>query len=149
MRWPEALKGDVLDAGGPALPACPSWPRYLYPCLSIPRGRCQSAMGAFPFFSIAFPQQGHEGASFDISLPGTVRICTTFLHLLPDVPSSSVQTLSLGSPACTKPTRWEGIRKKTESSPAWEIAGSWADGDATLVIALHPCSGSSCCDARF
>jgi hypothetical protein len=27
-------------------------------------------------------------------------------------------------------------------------AGSWAAGDATLVIALHPCSGSSCCDAR-
>ena len=81
-------------------------------------------MGTFPFFSIALPRQGHEGASFDISLPGTVRMRTGLLHLLPDVPNSSVRALSLGSPVCTKPTRWEGIRKKTESSPAWEMADS-------------------------
>ena len=75
-------------------------------------------MGTLPFPSIAFPQQGHEGASFAASLPETVRMRTGLLHLLVDVPNSSVRALSLGSPACTKPTRWEGIRKKTESSPA-------------------------------
>ena len=36
------MKAD-LD---PALPACPSWPGHLYPCLSTPRGGYQSAMGA-------------------------------------------------------------------------------------------------------
>jgi hypothetical protein len=117
--------------------------------LSIPRGRCQSMMGAFPFFSIVLPQQGQQGASDTAGLPGTVRICTAFRHLLVDVPNSLVRALSLGFPVCTKPSRWEGIRKKTESSPAWEMAGSWAAVDATLVSALHPPSESTCCDARF
>ena len=106
-------------------------------------------MGAFPFFSIAFPQQGQHGASDTAGLPGTVRICTAFLHLLVDVPNSLVRALSLGSPVCTKPSRWEGIQKKTESSPVWEMADSWAAVDAILVSALHPCSESTCCDARF
>ena len=106
-------------------------------------------MGTLPFFSIVLPQQGQHGASDTASLPGTVRICTAFLHLLVDVPNSSVRALSLGSPACTKPSRWEGIQKKTESSPVWEMADSWAAVDAILVSALHPCSESTCCDARF
>ena len=108
-------------------------------------------MGAFPFFSIVLPQQGHEEASCASSLPGTVRMRTTFLHLLPDVPNSSVRTLSLGSPAYTKPTRGEGIWMKPGAaiSPAWEMAGSWAAVDAILVSALHPSSESTCCDARF
>ena len=108
-------------------------------------------MGAFLFFSIALPQQGYEGVSFAASLPGTVRICTGLLHLLPDVPNSSVRTLSLGSPACTKPSRWEGIWMKPGAaiSSAWEMADSWAAVDAILVSALHPCSESTCCDARF
>ena len=73
-------------------------------------------MGAFPFFSIVLPQQGQHGASFAAILPGTVRICTAFLHLLDNVPNSLVRALSWGFPVCTKPSRWEGIRKKTESS---------------------------------
>ena len=119
--------------------------------LPIPRGGCRSAMGAFPFFSIAFPQQGQHGASDTAGLPGTVRICTAFLHLLVDVPNSLVRALSLGSPVCTKPSRCEGIWMKPGAaiSSAWEMADSWAAVDATLVSALHPRSGSSCCDARF
>ncbi|RRF97482.1 MAG: hypothetical protein DUD39_14665 [Coriobacteriaceae bacterium] len=34
-------------------------------------------------------------------------------------------------------------------SSAWETAGSWAAADATLVIALHPSSESTCCDAKI
>jgi hypothetical protein len=100
-------------------------------------------MGAFPFFSIALPQQGHEEASCASSLPGTVRICTGFLHLLVDVPNFSVQTLSLGFPACTNPSRWEGIWMKPGAaiSSAWEMAGNWAAVDATLVSALHSLFG--------
>ena len=108
-------------------------------------------MGTFPFFSIALPQQGQYGASFDISLPGTVRMRTGLLHLLPDVPNSLVRALSLGSPACTKLSRCEGIWMKpgAAASSAWETAGSWAAADATLVSVLHPSSESTCCDARF
>ena len=108
-------------------------------------------MGAFPFFSIALPQQGQHGASDTAGLPGTVRICTAFLHLLVDVPNSSVHTPSLGFPVCTKPSKCEGIWMKPGAaiSSTWEMAGSWAAVDAILVSALHPCSGSSCCDARF
>ncbi|MFC2648094.1 MAG: hypothetical protein ACFNZW_09185, partial [Coriobacteriaceae bacterium] len=58
--------------------------------------------GGLPVFSIAFPQQGHERASFAASLPGTVRMHTAFLHLLVDVPNSSGRALSFGFPVCTK-----------------------------------------------
>ena len=62
-------------------------------------------MGTCPLPSMAFLQQGHEGASLAASLPGTVRICTGLLHRLAEVPNSSVRTLSLGTPVCMNPSR--------------------------------------------
>jgi hypothetical protein len=98
-------------------------------------------MGVLPFFSIGCPQQEHDGVSFTSSLPGTESMRGGVGYLLDDVSTSSVRTASLSSPVCTNPSRCEGIERKAGASLAWEMAGSWAAGDATLVSALHPCSG--------
>ncbi|RRF94967.1 MAG: hypothetical protein DUD39_16310, partial [Coriobacteriaceae bacterium] len=72
-------------------------------------------MGTFPFPSIDLPQQGHDGASFTSSLPGTKSMRTGVRNLLDDVSKSSVRTASLGSPLCTKPSRCKGIAKKLKT----------------------------------
>ena len=99
-------------------------------------------MGTCPLPSMDFPQQGHEGASFDISLPGTVRILARLWHLLVEVPNSSVRALSCGTSVCTNPSRCEGswMKPGAHISSALEIGGSWAATDATLVIAVHSSS---------
>jgi hypothetical protein len=108
MRCPGALKGTS------SVEVCPhSLHAHLRRdtsilALSMPRGRCQSVMGTCPLPSMDFPQQGHEGASFDISLPGTVRILARLWHLLVEVPNSSVRALSCGTSVCTNPSRCEG-----------------------------------------
>jgi hypothetical protein len=68
------------------------------------------------FPSIGLPQQEHDGASFTSSLPGTESMQGGVGYLLDDVSTSSVQTASLSSPVCTKPSRCEGIERKAEAS---------------------------------
>jgi hypothetical protein len=114
-------EGHPFRECAPALPACSSWPQDLYPRPSHPQREVPEHDGVFPFFSIALPQQGHEGASFASSLPGTDRMRTAFLHPLVDVLNFSVRALSLGFPVCTRPSRYEGIWMKPGAAilPAW------------------------------
>ena len=127
------MKAD-LD---PALPACPSWPGHLYPCLSIPRGRCQSATGAFPFPSIGPPQQGHNGASCTSSLPSTDRMRTGLWHPPGRCPELLCTDALAWFPCLHKSFKMRGDRKEGRS-----FFGMASRRAAGLLAMLHLSSRS-------